>query len=299
VGVAARLRGVRGFVLDMDGTLVMGDRRNHGLRPLPGAVEFVGWLAEHGLPFAIFTNGTTRAPQDYARVLGDLGFALPEDAMLTPASSAAALFKRRAHRRVLVLGGEGLAGPLREAGIEVVAPHGRPDADAVLVGWYPDFTMEALEAACHAVWNGAVLYSSSQAVFFATAAGRAIGTSRAISAMIASVTGCRVEPVGKPSAHALRSAAQRLGVRPKDLAVVGDDPELEVVMAHRGKALAVAVTSGLGSADVFTALPERRRPHLVVDGVGELLRLCRVAELEGSWPVSATMTSHSRGPERA
>ena len=37
----ARLRAVRGFLFDMDGTLVLGDRRNHGLRPLPGALESV------------------------------------------------------------------------------------------------------------------------------------------------------------------------------------------------------------------------------------------------------------------
>jgi len=44
----------------------------------------------------------------------------------------------------------------------------------VLVGWYPDFTMPALEAACHAVWAGAALYSCSQSMFFAIADGRAL-----------------------------------------------------------------------------------------------------------------------------
>ena len=57
-----RLRDVRGFVFDMDGTLVLGDRHNHGLRPLPGAVEITGWAAGRGLPFVVFTNGTTRTP---------------------------------------------------------------------------------------------------------------------------------------------------------------------------------------------------------------------------------------------
>jgi len=145
----------------------------------------------------------------------------------------------------------------------------------VLVGWYPEFTMPALEAACHAVWDGAAVYSCSQAMFFATAQGRALGTSRAISAMIRSLTGCRVRVVGKPSLDALRSAAARLGARPADLAVVGDDPELEVPMAHRGHALAIAVTSGLGSADAFAGLPPPRRPHLRLRGVDELLSICQ------------------------
>jgi 4-nitrophenyl phosphatase len=200
--------------------------------------------------------------------------------MLTPASSAAAVFARRGYQRVLVLGTDALADPLREAGIDALLPAGdeaTPPVDAVLVGWYPGFTMAALEAACHAVWAGAAVYSASQSMFFATAQGRALGTSRAICAMIKSLTGCRVEVVGKPALAALRGAAAVLGVRPAELAVVGDAPDLEVAMAHRGRALAVAVTSGLADAASLDALPAAQRPHLSVRGVDELLTICREA----------------------
>jgi 4-nitrophenyl phosphatase len=81
--------------------------------------------------------------------------------------------------------------------------------------------------------------------------------------------------VGKPSPHAFRTAVRRLGVRPRDLAVVGDDPELEVPMALRGGAFAVAVNSGTGHAASFDHLEPRRRPHLIVNGVDELLDLYR------------------------
>ncbi len=144
----------------------------------------------------------------------------------------------------------------------------------MLAGWYREFSMDALEAACDAVWQGARLYSCSQSVFFATVDGRALGTSRAITAMIRSITGCRVEIAGKPSQHALGTAARRLGLRRRDLAVVGDDPELEVPMARRGGALAIAVGTGIGTAGAYAALPVARRPHLFVPGVTDLLDLC-------------------------
>jgi NagD protein len=244
--VRERLRSARGFVFDLDGTLVLTDQRNNAFTPLPGAVAMTRWLAARGLPFVAFTNGTTKTARGYAQALAEAGFGLNDGSVLTPAVSAAELFTRRRHRRVMALGGDGLATPLREAGIEVAPPaRGRP-VDAVLAGWYREFSMDALEAACEAVWQGARLYSCSQSVFFATAEGKAIGTSRAISAMIRSVTGCRVQVVGKPSLHALRSAARRLGVRPAELAVVGDDPELEVPMAHGGKPW--PSRSGRGSA---------------------------------------------------
>ncbi len=281
-----RLRNVRGFIFDMDGTLVLGDRVNHGLRPLPGAVEMLQWVRGRGIPYVVFTNGTNRAPAHFARVLREAGLPVPDEAMMTPASSAAAIFTRRGYGRVMVLGGPGLAGPLREAGIEVVppvpgGPGGRQDpgdvprVDAVLAGWFPEFTMPALEAACHAVWAGAALFSASQTPFFASAHGRALGTSRAITAMIRSLTGCRPRITGKPSLDALRAAAARLGVAAADTAVVGDDPLLEVPMAHRGRALAIAVDTGLGSADAYDHLAPERRPHLRLRGVDELLSVCR------------------------
>jgi NagD protein len=274
-GFAERLRSVRGFLFDMDGTLVLGDQRNHGLAPLPGARETTRLLDRRGIGFVVFTNGTTRTPQRYAQDLRELGFALDDGQMLTPASSAVELFVRRGYRRVVVLGGEGMALPLREAGIDVVAPAGRPEADAVFIGWYREFSIDTLESACHAVWGGAQVFSASQSMFFATAQGRALGTSRPISAMIRDLTGCRVNIVGKPSQEAMRCAARRLGVPARELAVVGDDPSLEIPMARRAGALAIAVRSGLGDDQAWSQLPEAQSPHVVLDGTAELLELLR------------------------
>ncbi|MBW7923297.1 MAG: HAD hydrolase-like protein [Burkholderiaceae bacterium] len=273
--VVRRLRAARGFLFDMDGTLVLGDQRNHGLAPLAGALETTRLLDRRGVGYVVFTNGTPRTPQGYAQELRKVGFALDDSRMLTPASSAVELFVRRGYRRVMVLGGEGMTLPLREAGIEVVEPVGRPQADAVFIGWYREFSIDTLESACHAVWGGAQVFSASQSMFFATAQGRALGTSRPISAMIRDLTGCRINIVGKPSQEALRCAARRLRVSPRELVVVGDDPSLEMPMARRGGALAIAVRSGLGDDEAYAQLPEAQRPHVVLDGLNDLLGLMR------------------------
>ena len=84
-----RLRQVRGFVLDMDGTLVLGDRNNQGLNPLPGALDFVQTLIDLDLPFCILTNGTTRTPDQYADALRQVGFPMTADRVLCQPSSEA------------------------------------------------------------------------------------------------------------------------------------------------------------------------------------------------------------------
>ena len=269
-----RLRTVGGFVLDMDGTLVMGDRNNQGMVPLPGATSLVQGLADRGTGFCIYTNGTVKTPQQIADVLQGIGLPVRADQALTPASTAADVFVERGYRRVMVLGGKGITEPLEAAGIETVPPLRGTPCDAVMAGWFrQELTFDALEAAVFAVFDGAQMYSASQSLFFATAEGRSLGTSRAISAVVRDITGREATVVGKPSLDALRTAARRLGLPPEDLAVVGDDPELEVPMAHAGGAFAVAVHTGIGHAESFRDMPADVRPHLDLPDVGALARL--------------------------
>ncbi len=269
----ARLRAAKGFVFDMDGTLVLADARHQGATALPGGVDLLRELASQGLPFAVFTNGTVKPPAALAQVLGDAGLAVAPQQVMTPTTVAATLLRRRGVQRVMMIGAEAGRVPLLEAGIEVTdsrAPHA---VDAVYVAWYRDFDMDDLENAARAIWDGAAFLAGSLNPFYMTATGRAIGTSRAISAAIASLTGKRPTLTGKPSPLALRDALRRLGVGAGDLVVVGDDAGLEMSMARRGGALGVLVQTGVTGAVNTDALPAAHRPDLVVRDAAELARL--------------------------
>ncbi|HEY8507538.1 MAG TPA: HAD hydrolase-like protein, partial [Steroidobacteraceae bacterium] len=96
-----------------------------------------------------------------------------------------------------------------------------------------------------------------------------------IAGMISKLTGARTTVLGKPSLEAMRFVSRRLGVPMRDIAVVGDDPQLEIPMAHKGGALAIGVHSGLSKPEDFARLPRGKRPHLSISGVKELLELYR------------------------
>jgi len=273
--IADRLRTARGFVFDLDGTLVLGDKKHGGMRALPGALELTRLLRDRGIPFVVLTSGSAKTPGEYAQTLKGVGFPSDHTTVQTPASVAAEYFVRRKLGRVMVLGSAGAWLPLEEAGIEVIRPGVRAAADAVFIGFYRDFTIDHLEAACQAIWQGAKLFTSAYVPVFATAQGKAIGIPLALCSAIQAVTGCRAKILGKPSIEALRTAGRFLGAGLTDLVVVGDDPLLEVAMAHRGGALAIGVTTGLAKSADFAALPPPRRPHLVLDDVGGLLAMMR------------------------
>src|SRR5690606_2882403 len=132
----ARLRGIKGFMFDMDGTLILGDKRNNAMRPLPGAIDFLEHLNANNIPWVVLTNGTIRSAREYTPVLRGAGLPLGDQTMMTPSSVAATYFVSRGYRRVMVLGGPGVSESLRDAGLEVLSSREPPAqaVDAVYIG---------------------------------------------------------------------------------------------------------------------------------------------------------------------
>ena len=260
-------------MFDVDGTLLLSDRSLGTYELLPGAVETLTALKERAFPFVLLTNGSGYAPADQAAKLRKAGLPVDDAQMITPSSVTAEHMSRRGIRRALVLGTRGVGHALAQTGIETVYT-GEPRAaevDAVYVGWHPEFGMRDIEAACEAVWSGAKLYAASNVPFFATRQGRTIGYTFVIVGAIRKLTNTRVIVTGKPSMHAARFVARRLGVPIRQVCVVGDDPLVEIIMARRAGAFSFGVTTGITSRKDWLRQPIARRPHRVLDDLRDVL----------------------------
>lgn len=264
---------IKGLMFDVDGTLLLSDRALGGYELLPGAAEVLTALRERAFPFVLLTNGSNYPPAEQAAKLRNAGLPVEDAQMITPSSVSAEHLSRRGIRRVLVLGTRGVGHALAQAGIET-AYTGEPRAtevEAVYVGWHPECGMRDIETAAHAIWGGARLFSASDVPFFATRQGRTIGYSFAIVGAIRRLTRAPVTVMGKPSLHALRYVAKRLGTTMRHVGVVGDDPLVEIVMARRGGATALAVTTGMTPRDEWLRQPDTRSPHRVLADLREVL----------------------------
>jgi HAD superfamily hydrolase (TIGR01450 family) len=260
-------------MFDLDGTLLLSDRSLGNYEILPGAAELLTELARRAFPFVVLTNGSAYPPAEQAAKLRKLGLPVRDECMLTPSSVAADLMVRARAQRALVLGSAGVGQALRDARIETVqvGERGEREVDAVYVGWYPECTMKAIEAACEAIQAGARLYVASDVPFFATKQGRTMGYSYAIVGAIRRVTRAPMTLTGKPSLHALRFVARRLGLRRCDVGIVGDDPAVEIIMARRGGAKAFAVTTGVTAGAEWERQIGLRRPDQVLRRLSDLL----------------------------
>lgn len=271
-------------MFDLDGTLLLSDRSLGSYEILPGAIEVLTNLTLRNVPFVVLTNGSAYPPEQQAAKLRGYGLPVPDERMLTPSSVAADLLRRHGVGRTLVLGSPGVGHSLRAGGVETFHPGepGATEVQAVYVGWHPDCSMKDIEAACQAIWSGAKLYVASDVPFFASKAGRSMGYSYAIVGAIRRMTRAPMILTGKPSLHALRYVARKLGVPCRNVAVVGDDPDVEIVMARRGGALGLAVTTGMFDRSAWMAVPPGKRPDVVLDSLLEVLDLLEPGDAAGA-----------------
>jgi len=267
------LDGVRGFIFDVDGTLVLADDPNvgGGMAPLPSAANVLIRVRASGRRFVCFTNGTGQVPAAQAARLRAVGLDIADAQLLTPANVAAAyVAQHHAGQAVLAFGNDGLLQPLRSADVALAAQDRPEDAGVVLIGADPEFTYPKLVAACRAVWAGAPLLVTSMAPYFAARDSRMPSTSGAIAAGIMHATGVSPVIVGKPSPVAMDVLVSTLNLPTTEIAVVGDDVHLEMKMGREAGALTVLVLTGSSrEADVA----QTPRPDVVLRSIAGLLDL--------------------------
>ena len=264
----------KGFMFDLDGTLILSNRKLGSYQVIPGAVEVLQELERRGTPFLAMTNGSAYPAARQGPRLREVGLPIADEHLFTPNSVAGKVFTDRGHKMVLVLGTPGVVEALEGHGVPccVAGDAAAQRADAVYVAWHPECTMEHIHVAAGRVLEGAAFYTASDVPFFATQEGPAFGYSCAIIGAIQRVTGREPEVTGKPSQLAMDFVSAELGLAPAEIAVIGDDPKVEMEMARAGGAIGVGVTSGTTSRDEWAAQPDERRPDLVIESVGELLQ---------------------------
>jgi HAD superfamily hydrolase (TIGR01450 family) len=263
-----RLDDVRGFMFDVDGTLV--HRTPDGrARAQPGALEVLDRIRSSGRPLVLFTNGSHVPSEWIARGLTEDGIPIADHEMLTPVdSSISYLLRYHRDRPVLLFGSEMVAARIAESGLTLAAGE---DAGVVLVTHVDEVSMSTLERGARAVGRGAPLLTGSYARGYAGANGIIFSRGAMVAAAISKVTGVRPKVVGKPSRIAVAEVSRRLGVPSKEIAVIGDDLGMDIALGVLGGSRTVLVRSGISGTVELDRVPERRRPDAVIDGVADLL----------------------------
>jgi HAD superfamily hydrolase (TIGR01450 family) len=261
-GAAATLRGVRGFVFDLDGCVWTG----HVLSP--GAGECLAALRRAGRRLAFITNNSRETGGGIAARLAALGVT-GGDAVLTPLEIIGETIRERyGVARVLVIGAAELAEVVRRGGHEIVPLADYAQATVVAVGNDFDLTFERLTAAARAAAAGAPLVVPNVDPRLPLEAGDFVPGCGAIVAAVAAAAGVEPVVVGKPEPPLFRIALARMRLDAAEAAMVGDSVPSDIAGARR-----VGMRTVLYAPD---GTPGGHGADVVVRTFAELARLAAV-----------------------
>jgi HAD superfamily hydrolase (TIGR01450 family) len=259
---------VKGFVFDVDGSLV---HRGEDFRaePLPGAVEVLEAIRASDRPLVLFTNGSHMNPATFAAGLSEDGVPVSAEELLTPVCSAISyLARNHPGEAVKVFGSDEIKARMEAEGVPLTSGD---DGKAVFVAHVPDVELADAEVAARAVLKGAPLLTANYGPGYWGTTGIIFSRGAMVAAAIAKVTDTEPITVGKPSNVAVQVLSERLGAPSEDVAVIGDDIDMDIGLGHLGGSKTILVRSGLSGSVDLESVPEAKRPHEVVDGVEEIL----------------------------
>ncbi|TWT78226.1 Ribonucleotide monophosphatase NagD [Posidoniimonas polymericola] len=265
-----RLRVVKHFVLDMDGTIYLGGAL------FPTTLPFLQTLAELGIGHTFLTNNNSLSRADYVRKLAGLGVAADDNQVYSSAHATIHYLQTEAPqaRRLFVVGTPALLGEFAAAGYDCVDS----DPDALVVGFDTALPYDRLCRASYLAAQGLPYVATHPDFVCPTDQPTVLPDCGAVCALIKAAVGREPDAVpGKPNGAMLHGIRQRHGLTPAEVAVVGDRIYTDVRMGRDAGALAILTLTGeAGEEDVSRAAPEAR-PDLVIRGLDSLAEQLRAA----------------------
>jgi len=219
----ALLADAAGYLIDLDGTLISGRTT------LPDA----HWLLERVADrFMLVSNNSEHTPLQLSRHLRQVGLAIPPERIVLAGTAAIEQIARTAPgARVLLLGSLSLATFARHLGL---FPVHEAEADIVLVTRDRHFNYAKLAMAAEALHLGARLVVACPDLSHPGPRRQPVPEAGALAAaVIAAGAVTRYDVVGKPEPLLFEIACRRLGIRPADGMMVGDNADTDGAGARR------------------------------------------------------------------
>ena len=254
-----KLKNCRLFLLDMDGTLYLGDQ------VYDGAIAFVQGLMDSGYTVIYLTNNSSRAGEDYIPRLRRLGFPCSSENVYTSGMATAKYLARTyPGRAVFPVGTRAFCRELRAYGVEV----GYAEDAVVAVGFDTELVYDKLNKAVHLLRRGAPFIAANPDLVCPMPGDEALPDCGSICALLTAASGREPLYIGKPNRNLVDIISKEAGVPNGNICCVGDRLYTDIAVAANAGAVSALVLSGETNMDMLKDQPVQ--PDYIFDDVKAL-----------------------------
>ena len=254
-----RLREIRCFLLDLDGTFYLGDKL------LPGALEFIAFLDRNAINYLFLTNNSSKSQVEYADKLSRLGLHLDESRIFTSGEATAIYLQKLKHgARIYLVGTPALEAEFTRYGFTFTTAQ----PDFAVLGFDTTLTYEKIRRLCELVALGIPYLATHPDVNCPTENGYMPDIGSMIE-MVAASTGRRPDVIiGKPNQPIVEAVSEKLRLSLSQICMIGDRLYTDIALGKTG-ILTVLVLSGETQPGDISAAPIQ--PDFVRLDLAELL----------------------------
>ena len=260
------------YLLDMDGTLYLGERL------FDFTAELLMQIRRTGGNYLFMTNNSSKSVADYIRKLEHMGIhATREDFMTSSQATAYYLHKYHQGKHLYVCGTDSLKQELRMEGFTVT--ENTAETDCIVMGFDTELTFQKLRDVSYLLLTRELPYIATNPDLVCPTEFGSVPDCGSVCQMIWNATGKRPVVIGKPSALMPELAMERLGYPKEQTCVIGDRIYTDVKSGLNAGITGVLVMSGETTEEILASSPEK--PHLVLSSAAELLQALRKQDTDG------------------
>ena len=255
------LQKIKCFLMDMDGTIYLGNQL------LPGAQEWISLLREKGVAFYFLTNNSSRSRVEYAEKMQRLGLDIPEEQIFTSGEATTIYLKKTfPGSSFYVVGTQPLIQEFERSGLELAGP----EADVAVLGFDTTLTYDKLWHLCDMVVAGKPYIATHPDINCPTETGFKPDIGSMIE-LVAASTGRRPDViVGKPYAPIVNALADKTGFPVEEHCMIGDRLYTDIALGQWGIATALVLSGETKTEDLADS---EFKPDLVLSGIDEMAEI--------------------------
>ena len=256
------MKPIRAFILDMDGTIYLGNEL------FPYTRRFLDSVKQSERAYYFFTNNSSKDVMTYIDKLHTMGIDIDKQQMMISTHVILRWLKEHHDgKSVYVVGTPALLAEFKLHGWTMDEEH----PDIVILGFDTTLTYDKLSKACTFIREGALYYGINPDLNCPMEHDTFIPDCGSMAKLIEASTGKYPEFFGKPSRKTLDYIVEETGCDPSQIAIIGDRLYTDIKVAEGSEVTSILVLSGetkpedIASGDV--------KPDIVIEHIGELAKL--------------------------
>lgn len=255
-----KIKGIKAFVLDMDGTIYLGNQL------FPYTKAFLDKVQQTKRRYYFFTNNSSNDIVAYMRKLSNFGIHIHENQLMVSTHVLLCYMETYCDKKsVYIVGTPALRREFAKRGWQ----WNEMDPDIVIVAFDTTLTYEKIEAACRFIRNGATYYGVNPDVNCPMENNTFLPDCGSIAKLIEASTGYLPEFFGKPSKRTLAYIIEKTGCQPNEIAMIGDRLYTDIAVTHNSDVTSILVMSG--ETTVNDLDKSVLKPDIIIDNIGVLV----------------------------